>query len=135
MDKIYSRKRIIIPNLKKTENKKTRKLLKVLAIMLIAVFTAYIAINAIYPVFEDLCVKEASNTAMELINKDFSLTLAKYNYQDIVSIVKTDNTSILKTDVVTINKMANEITGNAVNSLQELEKKELEIPIRHVNRK
>lgn len=131
MDKIYSRKRIRIPSLIKKGKRKTRKtkISKVLPIIIIAMLTVYIVLKAISPIFEDLCVKEASIVAIDIITNDANKVLEKYNYQDIVSISKGENTNILKTDVVVINNIATEIMNGINSSFKNLEKREIEIPI------
>ena len=131
MDKIYSRRRIRIPVVRKNNknNIKLNKTFKILLIIVIAIFTAYTLIKGIDPMFEALCIEEASNIATDIITEESAIALKKYNYQDIVSIVKSENTNILKTDVVVINNIATEITNRVVNRLKELENSNVGIHI------
>lgn len=129
MDKIYSRKRIVIPRIKTKKKSINTKLSKVITIVLIAMLTVYFLMNAISPIFENLCAKEASIEAINIITNSANNVLKKYNYQDIVSIIKSENSNILKTDVVVINNIATEITSQITNNLNELEKGNIRIPI------
>lgn len=129
MDKIYSRKRIVIPRFIKKENKLKRKFSKIIPIVLIAIFTIYTIFKVIDPMLQDLCAKEASLVAIEIITDNASKILEKYNYQDIVSITKSDKSNILKTDVVVINNIATEITNSITKSFKDLEKQNINIPI------
>ena len=131
MDKIYSRKRIIIPSLTRKGKRKRerRKITKFFPIIIIAMLTMYIVLKAISPIFEDMCVKEASIVAIDIITNDANKVLEKYNYQDIVSISKGESTNILKTDVVVINNIATEIINSINSSFKDLEKQEIEMPI------
>lgn len=129
MDKIYSRRRIIIPKLIKGKRRKHKKFPKFVSIIFVSVLTVYTVMKLVSPVFDDVCAKEASTIAISIITKDAGEVLKKYNYQDILSIDKNNNANILKTDVVVINNIATEITGSITNSLKNIEKEDIKIPI------
>lgn len=134
MDSIYSRKRINIPKIKGfyTENhNKNKKLLTVAVIICVSILTFYNILKSIDPIFDGLCVQKAKTLATEIVNEQSSVVLDNIDYKDIVSVVKDEenNTNILKTDVVVINKIASDVTLKIETKLQELRNEEISIPI------
>ena len=83
------------------------------------------------PIFEGLCIAKAQSIATEISNRKSSEVLEKYNYNETVQIIKSDDgkNSILKTDIVSINKIVSDITIEIQKELNNLEKQEIEIPI------
>lgn len=131
MDKIYSRRKIKLPKLKSTDNKKIKKIYFTMLILLIACITGYKALSSINPIFEGLCIAKAQGIATEITNKKSSEVLARYNYQDTVKIVQSEDgrNSILKTDIVMINQIISDITMEVQNELNMLEDEEVKVPI------
>ncbi len=134
MDSIYSRKRINIPKIKgfyTENNNKNKKLLTVVIIICISVLTFYNILKSIDPIFDGLCIQKAKTLATEVVNEQSSVVLDNIDYKDIVSVVKDEenNTNILKTDVVVINKIASDVTLKIETKLQELKNEEISIPI------
>lgn len=113
MDKIYSRKRIRLPKTVTyyTGNGKTKAIFKIIVIIFIAILTVYSIVQAIGPIFKGLAIQKARATATEIMNSKTSEVLTKHEYKDLVWIMEDENSSnkILRTDVVTINKIASEI--------------------------
>lgn len=133
MDSIYSRKRINIPKLKGfyTENNKNKKILTIVVIICVSILTFYNILKSIDPIFDGLCIQKAKTLATEIVNEQSSVVLDNIDYKDIVSVVKDEenNTNILKTDVVVINKIASDVTLKIETKLQELKNEEIGIPI------
>lgn len=134
MDSIYSRKRINIPKIKgfyTENNNKNKKLLTVVIIICISVLTFYNILKSIDPIFDGLCIQKAKTLATEVVNEQSSVVLDNIDYKDIVSVIKDEenNTNILKTDVVVINKIASDVTLKIETKLQELKNEEISIPI------
>lgn len=131
MDKIYSRRRIKIYN-PSTDRKKTirkKKLIKLIIIFLIAFITAYRVLKSINPIFEGLCISKVNVLSTDIINSKASEILSKYQYSDILQVIHNDedNTNILKTDVVTINKIISEISVEITKVLDLFEREEIKI--------
>ena len=132
MDKIYSRRRIRLPKTITYYSGSNKKpVLKIIIVILISVITAYSIIQAIGPIFEGLAVQKAKAIATEVMNKKISEVLAKHDYKDLVWIMKDENTAnnILRTDVVTINRIASEIAIEVENNLLNVQNSKIEIAI------
>lgn len=131
MDKIYSRSRIRI--YKKTTDKKkqirNKKLIKLGTIFLIAFLTVYSILKSINPIFEGLCIAKVNVLATDIINSKASEILNKYQYSEILQVIHNDadNTNILKTDVVTINKIISEISIEITKTLDLFEREKIKI--------
>lgn len=126
MDKIYSRPRIKIFY---SNEKKIKKKFIIIIIIVIAILTVVNSLKSIDPIFQDVCINKAMEISTSILNKESSEVLQKYNYKDIVTITKTDENNILKTDVSVINEIASEIALQVVNKLKDLEKENIKIPI------
>jgi len=133
MDKIYSRRKIKLPAIKcrKSNNNKRNKIYFIVIILLIAFVTGYNMLKSIDPIFEGLCTARAQSIATDITNKKSSEVLARYNYQDTVKIIKSEDgkNSILKTDIVMINEIISDITIEIQNELNKLEEQDIEIPM------
>lgn len=133
MDKIYSRNRIRIPVIKviKSDNKKLKKIYFTTIILVISIVTGYNALKAIDPILEGLCIAKAHGIATEITNIKSSEVLARYDYQDTVKLIKSEDgkNSILKTDIVMLNQIISDIAIEIQNELNELENKDIEIPL------
>lgn len=133
MDKIYSRPKIKLPQFKmqKTDNRKIKKIYFIALIIIIAFSTGYNILKTIDPIFEGLCISKAQGIATDITNRKSSEVLAKYDYQNTVKLIKSDDgkNSILKTDIVMLNEIISDITIEIQNELNKLEEQNIEIPI------
>lgn len=133
MDKIYSRPKIKLPIFKipKTNNNKIKKIYFAALILVIAVTTGYNVLKTIDPIFEGLCISKAQGIATDITNRKSSEVLAKYDYQNTVKLIKSDDgkNSILKTDIVMLNEIISDITIEIQNELNKLEEQNIEIPM------
>ena len=133
MDKIYSRNRIKLPKLKiiKLDNKKLRKIYFTALILIITITTGYSVLKSIDPIFEGLCISKAQGIATDITNRKSSEVLGKYNYQETVKLIKSDDgkNSILKTDIVMLNKIVSDIAIEIQNELTQIKNQNIEIPI------
>lgn len=130
MDKIYSRKRIKLPNIKFEKfSKRGNKIIKILAIMCIAIITAGFMIKSISPIFDRLCEAEAKSLATKISNDEVSKVMKNYEYEDIVTVMKDNNGNItaMKSNIVTINKIISEIAIQIQKSLESIENKNISI--------
>lgn len=133
MDKIYSRHRIKIPNIKNKKKcgKNLKKLYFIIILYAITIITSWYILKSIDPIFEGLCSAKALSIATDIINKESSEALAKYNYKDTVQIIESEDgkNNILKTDIVTINEITSDIAIEIQDALNEIGKQYIEIPI------
>ena len=111
MDKIYSRKRIKIPNLKKQENKILRKTIKTGIILIIAVFISITVYNSSKPIFEKLCLDRAKNLATQISNQQATKVMEDYEYDQLVTIHKDsqDKINLIETNIIEINKITSDV--------------------------
>lgn len=133
MDKIYSRYKIRLPTIKriKSNNRKIGKIYFTMIMMIISIFTSYKILKSIDPIFEGLCIAKAKSISTDITNRKSSDVLARYNYKDTVKIIKSDDgkSSILKTDIVTLNQIISDIAIEIQNEINEIGKQNIEIPI------
>ena len=113
MDKIYSRHKIRLPQIKNNrENSlKIQKMFFMILMLVISSITSYKILKSIDPIFEGLCKAKAQSIATDITNRKSTDVLARYNYKDTVQMIKTEDgkNSVLKTDIVTINEIASDI--------------------------
>lgn len=99
MDKIYSRKRLIIPKANisifykdnKENNKIVIKLLKIFIIITIAISTFNKIVEAIEPIIEKQCQINAKSIATKISNEQATAVMSKYSYDDLCKVTKDSN--------------------------------------------
>lgn len=116
MDKIYSRKRIKIPKIKilysnKGNNKNLGKVIKILLVLVIAFMFVHFAIDAIYPLFDTLCEKEAKSIATLISNEKATEVMKNYTYEDIMKIEKDseNNIKMISANMIAINEIISDV--------------------------
>src|SRR5574344_845613 len=119
--KIYSRKRINLPNFKISENKITVKIVKIIIIVIIAVITAIAIVKAVNPIIDKLCLNEAKNIATKISNEEATKVIDKYQYNDLVSITKdkNDNVVLVQANTNAINDIASKIPNDVIEKISE----------------
>lgn len=121
MEKIYSRKRFVIPrfsvsilrkNNKKKHNEKYNRFIYFCCIILIMILTLNRILNIINPIIQTQCEIVAKNVATKIANEKASEVMSKYNYDDLCNVVKDSEgkISILSANVVTVNEIISDIT-------------------------
>lgn len=109
-DKLYSRWRIKIPNLRGYKSVK--------AILLIAFFSilvsAVIFLKSAYPVFKSSCETAASSKGNKIINDEVYKVMKDYTYNDLIRIDKDINgkISLIEANSVAINGITSKINAN-----------------------
>ena len=131
MDSIYSRRRIKLPKIKgfNKDNKNAKKFFSIFIIILITAITFYSIFKSISPIFEGLCLEKAREIGTYIMNDASNKILDNTNYKNIVQVEKDGNNNILKTDVVTINKIASDIALEAERQFKELQNQTISIPL------
>ena len=129
MDKIYSRKRIKIPDLKRKENKILRKTIKTGIILIIAVFVVIILYQSSKPIFEKLCIDRAKSIATLISNEEATNVMKDYEYDELVTIHKDsqNNINLIETNVITVNKIISDVANRIQNAINNNEENEIGI--------
>ena len=113
MHKIYSRKRLILPNFKYTQKltKNTNKIKKIFSVFFIAFLVLIISWKAVNPVFYTICREKAKSTATVISNEEATAVMKKYNYEDLFSIEKDNkgNITMIKSNIFPINEIISTI--------------------------
>ena len=143
MDKIYSRPRIRIkiPKIKiyrnkmkqnKVKNTKVRKMATLLVILLIAFFTAKFILDAVLPIFDDLCENRAESIATIISNEQASNVMKDYSYDELYTIEKDKdgNITMIKSNVMSINKIVSDVANRIQQEIDNQQKEDVEIAIR-----
>ena len=140
MDKIYSRPRIrikipkikIVRNKNKVKNTKVRKMATLLVILLIAFFTAKFILDAVLPIFDDLCENRAESIATIISNEQASNVMKDYSYDELYTIEKDKdgNITMIKSNVMSINKIVSDVANRIQQEIDNQQKEDVEIAIR-----
>lgn len=128
-DKIFSRKRFIIPKFRIKRHKAlnnspfrsdggyylnnnvTRKLIKTSMVIIIAVCSANKIIAIVEPTINVLCMNMAKGIATEISNEQSTIVMKNYKYEDLSDIVRDEqgNIQMIKMNVVLVNQITSEI--------------------------
>lgn len=112
MDKIYSRRRIKMPKIKR---KKTNKFAMILFIIIVIVIISIVSfLLASYPIFVASCRTAAGSKATHIVNEEVDKVMNQYSYDELMNIEKDNNGKIIlmKSNVVLINKIISMIVNN-----------------------
>lgn len=109
-DKLYSRKRIKLPNLREI---KSFKILLIIALITIIIIL-FLFWHSAYPVFKATCETAASSKGVKIINDEVNKVMKNYSYDNLIKIEKdtAGKISLIKADVITINEIVSEIIKN-----------------------
>lgn len=131
MDKIYSRRRLLIPkvnisifnNNSNRDNKTKLKILKITTIILIATFTFMRSIEAIKPIMDKQCQSIAKSVATKISNEQSTVVMSRYSYDDLCKVSKdtNGNISMISSNVITVNEIISDV---AIKIQEELNKEE-----------
>lgn len=131
MDKIYSRRRLLIPKLNisifnqnnSRDNKIKLKIIKITTIILIATFIFMRSIEAISPMMDKQCQNIAKSVATQISNEQATIVMSRYSYDDLCNVSKdtNGNISMISSNVITINEIISDV---AIKIQEELNKKE-----------
>ena len=126
MDKIYSRKRLYLPNVTNSErfiNKKFRKIIAIIIFLIIILGSMLISTEAIGKVLESVCRDKANSKAVIISNEKAIEVMKKYEYEDIMTIHRDadNNIQMISADIKTINKIISDV---ALEIQKEINKQE-----------
>lgn len=136
IDKIYSRKRIIIPKLNfnkinnyKNYNKKSgnenkkRALLKIIVILIIEIIVAKNIVNAVNPIIKRQCSNQAKSIATIICNEQATKVMENYEYEDLAVVIKDDNGKIqmIKLNIIPVNEIISDVAIKIQEELNSVE--------------
>ncbi len=130
MDKIYSRRRLILPkcsisifkkNINNKNNLQLGKFIKIVAIIAIAIVTANHIIQAIEPIMDKQCTTIAKSIATKISNEQATIVMSNYEYGDLCNVSKDSNGNItmISANVITVNEIISDV---AIKIQEELNK-------------
>ena len=128
-DKIYSRKRLALPDF--YGKKQFKKTVIIGIILLIAFLVAKMVLNYLNPMFDSLCNLKARGIAIKIINQKAKESLENVDYNDLITIIRGDQGEIkmVKANVISINKIAAEITLEIQKALENEKNTKVYIPM------
>jgi len=127
MEKIYSRKRMIMPKLNlpqnPNKNKNIKKLVKIIMIVVVAISVATTIINAIEPIINRQCINMARSLSTIISNDEATEIMKKYKYGDFIEIVQDNegNVKYINSNIISINEVTSDIANNIQNRLNSIE--------------
>ena len=129
MDKIYSRKRIKLP--KYITKKRNKKLFFIFIILIISITVFKAILNYLNPMFDSLCNLKARGIAIRIINREAKESLENVDYNDLITIIRDANGNItmVKANVISINRIAAEITLEIQETLENEKDTKIYIPM------
>ena len=134
IEKIYSRNRIKFHSFpkdskNKQKNKKYNFLINLFIIIVTATITFKVIINAINPILNRLCIDAAKNIATIISNEQASLIMNKYEYDDIITLIRDNdgNIKMLQTNIKSVNEITSDIPNNIVHELENKENSNISI--------
>lgn len=143
MDKIYSRPRIRIPKIvfqnkfrkrgySFNKNKNARKVMKIVLILVIAFSTAKMILDAVIPIFTNLCENKAKSIATIVSNEQASNVMKEHNYDELFSIERDNNGNIemIKSNVIPINEIISDVANKIQKEIDNKGKDNVSIAIR-----
>lgn len=146
MHKIYSRPRIRIPKIvfqhksrfrkrrynNFVKNTNSKKIVKIIIILIIAFSTAKVILDAILPIFNNLCENKAKSIASIVSNEQATIVMKEHTYDELFSIEKDNNGNIamIKSNVIPINEIISDVANKIQHEIDNKGKENVKIAIR-----
>ena len=139
-EKIFSRTRIKLPNIKYIDlekKKKLEKIIMIIAIILIAIIVVEMMLKAITPIIDEQCRGMAKAIATRISNEQATKVMADYKYEDFCTVVKDDddNIKMINVNMITINRIISDIPVLIQEELDKEENNTFNIKLRKFYRK
>ena len=134
-EKIYSRKRIIIPKIRfhragrkdefrrsRKSNKKLKSFIRLIAIFVLELVVARSILNALNPIINNQCLNKAKSIATIITNEQATIVMENYKYEDLAVVIKDDSGKIqmIKLNIIPVNEIISDValrTQNELNSI------------------
>ena len=141
MHKIYSRPRIRLPKIivntnRKMQTNKGKKFTRIILILIIAFSTAKLILDAVIPIFDNLCRQEAKSIATLISNEQATNVMKEHTYDELFTIEKDNNGNItmIKSNVVPINEIISDVANKIQIEIDKKGRENVEIPVRKLYR-
>lgn len=135
MDKIYSRRRIKLPkigggNNKGPSQKEKKLMIKIGIVLLVITIMLKFSLDYINPMFDSLCNLKAKGIATKIVNREAKESLENVDYNDLITIIRDSNgnISMVKANVIAINRIASELTLEIQKALENEKETKIYIP-------
>ena len=134
MSLIYSRPRIKLPKFFIVNNRKpfkNKKIPKVLFIISISLVISCVAIKAVTPVFNRLCLDKAKAMATIITNEETTNAIKDYKYSDFVIIHKDNegNIIMLESNMKNINYVISDVANKIQTSINNTKEEDVTISL------
>lgn len=137
MHKIYSRPRIRMPkiNIKgvpEEKLKRRKKIVEIVIILIIAFSVAKLILDAVLPIFNELCKNRAKSIATTISNEQATMVMSQHTYDELFSSEKDNNGNIvmIKANVIPINEIISDVANKIQNQIDNRGRENIEIAIR-----
>ena len=131
MHKIYSRFRFRIPKVGLSRHKGS-PLIKMVIILIIAFLTVIFILNAVEPIFSELCKEKAKSIATIVSNKQATEVMRKYSYEELFSIERDNdgNIRMIKSNVIPMNEIISDVPNRIQEEINNMGRGNIEIALR-----
>lgn len=133
MSKIYSRPRIRIPKIfiSDVRDKKKQKITKIFIIMVIAFGTVKIVLDAILPIFDNICRDRAKAMATIISNEQATLVMKEHEYDELFTIERDNDGDInmIKSNVGPINEIISDVAVKIQNEIDNKDRGNIKIAL------
>ena len=133
MSKIYSRTRIRIPKIfiSDVRDKKKQKITKIFIIMVIAFGTVKIVLDAILPIFDNICRDRAKAMATIISNEQATLVMKEHEYDELFTIERDNdgNINMIKSNVGPINEIISDVAVKIQNEIDNKDRGNIKIAL------
>ena len=135
MHKIYSRPRLRIPKIimhTRKQKIKSNKKISIIFILIIAFTTVKLMLDAVSPIFDELCRDEAISVATIISNNKATEVMEKHTYDELFTIEKDENgnISMIKSNVVPINQIISDVAIKIQEEINNKGRDSIEIALR-----
>ena len=143
--KIYSRKRFILtPRLYRESNKENNngthrfdrnkthmKIIKIVVLLIVQMLVFRLLCNYFEPIFSTLCEEKAKATATIITNRQSTLIMNKYQYDQLYTIEKDENGNLKSViaNVVPINNLISDLTENIQHEFDNIKKEQITVTL------
>ena len=136
--KIYSRPRIHIPKIKignrkqiNIEPKNKEKIVKIFFVIVIAVSTVKLVLDAVMPIFDELCADKAKSIATIVANDQATEVMKDHTYDELFTIEKDSegNIIMIKSNIVKINEIISDVPNKIQEEIDKRGKENIEIAL------